>query len=270
MCSRRQFLIRTAWLTLLSPTLKAFASERRSGDPPIVEFNSTDLETLVAVMDDIIPASDGMPPASMAGGVQFLQYLGWQYPAIQEEISRFLKILTETSDLSFRQVFQKLRPDQRAQVLASMEKTHTSVFSTFVGYVYESYYTNPRVLGLIWCSPSPPSIGDDEALLAPVRTLTYLYRERNSDSKRVDVLVIGSGAAGAAITKSLAEKGAKVVCLEQGDWSKPSDYPSSGFDYEAQMRRPQFSFSPNERKPPALYGRIRAPLQNFWKFQGVE
>jgi len=69
----------------------------------------------------------------------------------------------------------------------------------------------------------------------------------------VDVLVIGSGAAGGAVTKRLAEKGARVVCLEQGDWRKPSDFPSTGFDYEAQMQRPQFSFSPNERKRPEDY-----------------
>jgi len=70
---------------------------------------------------------------------------------------------------------------------------------------------------------------------------------------RADVLVIGSGAAGAAVTKRLAELGTQVVCLEQGDWRRPSDYPSSGSDFEAQMRRPQFSFSPNNRKRPEDY-----------------
>jgi len=70
---------------------------------------------------------------------------------------------------------------------------------------------------------------------------------------RADVLVIGSGAAGAAATKRLAEKGLQVVCLEQGDWRKPGDYPSSGSDYEAQMLRAKFSFSPNERKRPEDY-----------------
>ncbi|HYL14302.1 MAG TPA: FAD-binding protein [Terriglobales bacterium] len=49
--------------------------------------------------------------------------------------------------------------------------------------------------------------------------------------QKMDVLVIGSGAAGGAITKSLAEKGASVICLEQGleqgEWRKPSDYPST-------------------------------------------
>ena len=80
----------------------------------------------------------------------------------------------------------------------------------------------------------------------------------SSREEKVDVLVIGSGAAGGAITKSLAEKGARVVCLEQGDWRKPSDLPSSGSDYEAQMRRPQFSFSPNVRKRPEDYPVVSA------------
>jgi len=75
-----------------------------------------------------------------------------------------------------------------------------------------------------------------------------------SDEKTTaDVLVIGSGAAGAAVTKHLAERGAKVVCLEQGNWRRSSDYPSSGSDYEAQMQRPQFSFDPNVRKRPEDY-----------------
>jgi choline dehydrogenase-like flavoprotein len=74
-----------------------------------------------------------------------------------------------------------------------------------------------------------------------------------NNNERADVLVIGSGAAGAAVTKRLAELGARVVCLEQGDWRRPSDYPSSGSDYEAQLQRPQFSFSPNVRKRPEDY-----------------
>jgi len=74
-----------------------------------------------------------------------------------------------------------------------------------------------------------------------------------NNNERADVLVIGSGAAGAAVTKRLAELGAGVVCLEQGDWRRPSDYPSSGSNFEGQMQRSQFSFSPNVRKRPEDY-----------------
>src|SRR4029453_7189007 len=77
----------------------------------------------------------------------------------------------------------------------------------------------------------------------------------SNEKVTADVLVIGSGAAGAgrpktpahfwakgagggaaAVTTRLAHFGAKVVCLEQGDWRRSSDYPSSGSDYEAQLQ----------------------------------
>lgn len=63
-----------------------------------------------------------------------------------------------------------------------------------------------------------------------------------------DVLVIGSGAAGAALTKRLTDLGAKVMCLEQGGWINPADYPSARPDWEVQIRRGAFNFSPNVRK----------------------
>ena len=47
-----------------------------------------------------------------------------------------------------------------------------------------------------------------------------------------DVVIIGAGAAGAAFAWSLAETRMKIVCLEQGGWMTPADYPSSGTDWE--------------------------------------
>ena len=38
---------------------------------------------------------------------------------------------------------------------------------------------------------------------------------------KVDVLIIGSGASGAAVAWSLAETRMRILCLEQGDWMKP-------------------------------------------------
>ena len=51
----------------------------------------------------------------------------------------------------------------------------------------------------------------------------------------VDVLIIGAGASGAAVAWSLAETRMKILCLEQGDWMKQSDYPTNGRDYEARV-----------------------------------
>jgi choline dehydrogenase-like flavoprotein len=62
----------------------------------------------------------------------------------------------------------------------------------------------------------------------------------------VDVLIIGAGASGAAVAWSLAETKMRIVCLEQGDWMKPSEYPSSGRDWEARQLS-DFNYNPNRR-----------------------
>ncbi|MFV2090797.1 MAG: NAD(P)-binding protein, partial [Pseudomonadales bacterium] len=68
----------------------------------------------------------------------------------------------------------------------------------------------------------------------------------------VDVLIIGAGASGAAIAWSLAETRMRIVCLEQGDWMNPADYPSTGQDWEARSMG-DYSFSPNTRHSQADY-----------------
>ena len=38
----------------------------------------------------------------------------------------------------------------------------------------------------------------------------------------------------------------RILCLEQGDWMKPTDFPSNGRDWEAR-RYSDFDISPNRR-----------------------
>jgi choline dehydrogenase-like flavoprotein len=52
-----------------------------------------------------------------------------------------------------------------------------------------------------------------------------------------DVLVIGSGAGGAAVCARLAERGVRVLCLEQGDWVDPKLPPKWHDDWEVRGRR---------------------------------
>ena len=52
-----------------------------------------------------------------------------------------------------------------------------------------------------------------------------------------DVLVIGAGASGAALTWRLSTAGIKVVCLEQGGWIEPETLPANESNWE--LRRLQ-------------------------------
>ena len=62
----------------------------------------------------------------------------------------------------------------------------------------------------------------------------------------VDVLIIGAGASGAAFAWSMVDTRMRIVCLEQGDWTSSSEYPSNSQDYETQGFS-DWSINPNVR-----------------------
>ena len=66
------------------------------------------------------------------------------------------------------------------------------------------------------------------------------------DNEQPDVLIIGAGATGAAVAWSLSQAGISVMCLDQGDWVKPSQYHTNQPDWEL-SRWSDFHPDPNER-----------------------
>jgi choline dehydrogenase-like flavoprotein len=74
----------------------------------------------------------------------------------------------------------------------------------------------------------------------------------SSPSDPVDVLIVGAGAAGAAVAWSLAETRMHILCLEQGGWMRPDEYPSTRRDWE-QLAVREYSPNPNIRARPEDY-----------------
>lgn len=68
----------------------------------------------------------------------------------------------------------------------------------------------------------------------------------------VDVLIIGAGASGAAFAWSLADTRMRIVCLDQGGWTNPATYPTTGMDWESRALG-DMSVSPNTRGLAADY-----------------
>ncbi len=82
--------------------------------------------------------------------------------------------------------------------------------------------------------------------------MTVTVAGRGMTEQAIDVLIIGAGASGAAVAWSLAETKMKIVCLEQGGFMNPGEYPATGRDWEARASS-DFSISPNTRQLAADY-----------------
>ena len=61
----------------------------------------------------------------------------------------------------------------------------------------------------------------------------------NSSMELVDILIIGAGASGAAAAWSLSESNVRIMCLEQGDFMDPLNYPSTKLNWEV-LRQHEF------------------------------
>jgi hypothetical protein len=110
--SRREFLVRCAQLAVaLRAGIGALA--RVQSAEPSPGFGRQELKLLAAAMDEIIPQSDEMPSASAAGGVAYLEQLGWQYANVLEEIGNFLREVQQTSQKTFGIEFGALAQDRR-------------------------------------------------------------------------------------------------------------------------------------------------------------
>ena len=72
------------------------------------------------------------------------------------------------------------------------------------------------------------------------------------DFSPADVLIIGAGASGATAAWNLAETKMRIVCLEQGGWTNPAEYPTTGRDWESRTQS-DFSINPNRRQQPGDY-----------------
>ena len=63
----------------------------------------------------------------------------------------------------------------------------------------------------------------------------------------VDILIVGAGASGAAAAWNLSALKLNILCLEQGDYTKPEDYPSTKINWES-YKYNDYNPSPNVRK----------------------
>jgi Gluconate 2-dehydrogenase subunit 3 len=181
--TRRKFLGAT-----LAGSLAAGAAAAGKGSHPSSKAASAapegdQRESLRTTMDEIIPARDGMPAASDAGGLEYLERVGLSEPQISADLRLALDSLLRLSQNRFHTDFTTLSSPQRVEILSALETGSPEVFAKLRDHVYESYYTQPKVWKLIGYEFYPTSESGphmkpfDDSVLARVRKMPKLYRE---------------------------------------------------------------------------------------------
>jgi len=139
--------------------------------------------SLRAAMNGIIPAGDGMPAASDAGGFEYLEALCLRESEIRADLQQALDALARLRESRFHTAFASLSPAQRVEILTALEAQSPEVFAKLRDLVYESYYTQPSIWKLIGYEfhptnmPGPQMKPFDDSVLAKVRKMPKLYRE---------------------------------------------------------------------------------------------
>lgn len=164
-------------------------TQAASGAPPGTKaepglgLNARQKKILGAALDELIPASDGMPSATEAGAREYLDRVARQEPGIARDLRQSLKLLDDMSQKNFGKAFVLLGHDERVRALSGFERSDAANFGKLRDYAYEAYYTQPRVWGLIGYEFHPTSGGGpamqpfDPASLAEVRRKPKYYRE---------------------------------------------------------------------------------------------
>ena len=179
--TRRKFLGSTLARSLAVGAAAAKGS-RFSPKPASERFDPRLRRSLRAAMDEIIPAGDGMPAASDAGGLEYLERVSRQEPQIGAELEQALEALEQLSESRFHSGLANVTSSQRIEILTALETQSSEVFAKLRDHVYEAYYTQPKIWKLIGydfypTNESGPQMKPfDESVLSSVRKLPKLYR----------------------------------------------------------------------------------------------
>ena len=184
--SRRKFLQTglAAALTIgsgamVGSSVVAVAPKTTSSD----RADSDKHDFLRAVIDEIIPAGNGMPAASEAGVLAYLEHLADQNPDFGKTLDQSLGSLEELSQSQLHKNFLWLATPQRVLVLQNMEKLRPDSFSFLRDYTYEGYYTQPKIWSLMGYKFKPTNGAAphmkpfDVYALSQVRKKPKYYRE---------------------------------------------------------------------------------------------
>jgi choline dehydrogenase-like flavoprotein len=231
-----------------------------------ITLDGSQSRTLAGLADAMIPAHGELPSWSEADPSG--KWLARAMAARPELIGHLVRVLDGAAHTNRQAEAERLResdpegfgalstivagsyymnPKVRRRIGYPGEKTHPFGPGDAEYYLDEGTLLEP-VIARGDISPQPPA----EPAPADPSVFSKPFSIAPAVDGVADVLIIGSGASGGVAGKRLAEAGFRVVCLEQGRWMNPDEYPGSKAEFELLANGSQ-SADPNVRRMPSDY-----------------
>ena len=183
--TRRQFLelaaIRSVGASLAASAVLAACRPTADGASAL-GLNPDGMNTLFALMDEIIPAGQDMPAASQVGTVAYLELLAGEDPAVGAVVRTSVDGVDALSAERGRGGLAARSAADRRALVGLLSESDPEAFAQVRGAVYEAYYLDPAVWDLLGYDPFPTGASGpdmapfDPALLDRVRAGTFGYR----------------------------------------------------------------------------------------------
>ena len=233
-------------------------------------------DMLAALVACLVPGDSHWPAAGRAV-VDYLDASAAREPGVAADLQRMCRAIAERVGDASDAERTDGEHGALATLLVDLERREPILFESFRALVYEGYYRDreldalveertgyaarvaleglelpafdTRLLDRVARIPGRfPDVGATDVLedetwppsTAPTSVRSSGRAEgsyRKARSRVADVLVIGAGAAGAAVCARLGSRGLDVLCLEQGEWYPPDDRPKAFPDWEVRDRR---------------------------------
>ncbi|WP_405495446.1 GMC family oxidoreductase N-terminal domain-containing protein [Nocardia sp. NBC_00511] len=194
------------------------------GSHPVSAFGAHQRATVRALAEALIVADGVVPPVDEGTVDRIESYVGHMTPLMQSGLKVAVRGLDAAARASHRKSFSALPTAERGAVLEAAR--HSATLRHAVDAVETpvriAHFSDRRYLDAIGAPDYRSSLLEQQpGWMANVTTPDGLP---GHDSVDCDVVVIGTGAGGAAVAARLTEQGLGVVMVEEGEYARRAQF----------------------------------------------
>ena len=216
---RNEFLSRTTQ-TSYSQDL-AMAREQRQG-----VFSSSERRLLVALCEVALPAGRIFPAADETVITRAEQFLASLPPSVTRGYRTVIKSFQAHALARYRRQYWQLSSSDRLELIDAWRKGNSArrlAVRALLSPLKLAHFDNPDFYQAIGCVYDFSAQQESQPRYMRERVHNAADFEHGTQLD-CDVVVVGSGAGGAAVAKELAELGHAVIVVEEGKYHQRSDF----------------------------------------------